>query len=84
VHFDPAAIRPAATTADKKPAEPKVTRTAEPRPLKSAEAKPAKVKAEPVRLAARDPMPRSLLPADIGTLAAREAHGAKDSSKAAR
>jgi hypothetical protein len=29
-------------------------------------------------------MPKSLLPADIGALAAREAKGAKDSIKAAR
>jgi hypothetical protein len=28
-------------------------------------------------LAARDPLPKSLLPADIGALAAREAHGSK-------
>ena len=47
-------------------------------------AEKAKPKAEPIRLAARDPLPRSLLPADISTLAAREAKGAKDSSKAAR
>jgi len=44
----------------------------------------SKPKAEPIRLAARDPLPRSLLPADIGALAAREARGNKDSSKAAR
>jgi hypothetical protein len=76
--------KPAAKVADKKAAEPKVAKSAEPKPLKTAEAKPAKPKAEPVRLAARDPLPKSLLPADIGALAAREAHGAKDSSKAAR
>jgi hypothetical protein len=68
-------IKPMARAADKK---------AESKPLKTAEAKPAKPKAEPVKLAARDPLPKSLLPADIGALAAREAHGAKDSSKAAR
>lgn len=39
---------------------------------------------EPVRLAARDPLPKSLLPADIGALAAREAKGTKDSFKAVR
>jgi hypothetical protein len=44
----------------------------------------SKPKAEPIRLAARDPLPRSLLPADIGALAAREARGSKDSSKATR
>jgi hypothetical protein len=32
---------------------------------------------EPIKLAARDPLPRSLLPADIGALAAREARGSK-------
>ena len=32
---------------------------------------------EPIRLAARDPLPKSLLPADIGALAAREARGSK-------
>jgi hypothetical protein len=37
----------------------------------------------PVKLAHADPI-RSLLPADIGQLAAREAHGTRDSSKAAR
>lgn len=36
-----------------------------------------------VKIARADPL-KSLLPADIGTLAAREAKGAKDSSKAAR
>ena len=71
------ADKPVAKVADKKAAEPKPL-------LKTAEAKPAKPKAEPVRLAARDPLPKSLLPSDIGALAAREAHGAKDSSKAAR
>jgi len=39
--------------------------------------------APPVKLAHADPI-KSLLPADIGQLAAREAHGAKDGSKAAR
>lgn len=81
--------KPAPRVATQKAAEPKVTRSAEPKPLKTAEARPAKpqsakAKPEPVRLAARDPLPKSLLPADIGALAAREAHGAKDSSKAAR
>jgi hypothetical protein len=79
-------------TADLKPkpapkaAEPKVAdkKIAEPKLLKTADAKPAKPKADPVRLAARDPLPKSLLPSDIGALAAREAKGAKDSSKAAR
>jgi hypothetical protein len=64
-----------------------VHKASEPKPLKTAEAKPtekAKAKAEPIRLAARDPFPRSLLPADISTLAAHEAKGAKDSFKAAR
>ena len=37
----------------------------------------------PVKIARADPL-KSLLPDDIGTLAAREAKGAKDSSKAAR
>ena len=37
----------------------------------------AKPRTEPVKLAARDPLPKSLLPADIGALAAREAHGSK-------
>jgi hypothetical protein len=83
LHADPLAAKPARVeikpltkAADKK--------TTEPKSLKTAEARPAKLKAEPVRLAARDPLPKSLLPADIGALAAREAHGAKDSSKAAR
>jgi hypothetical protein len=44
----------------------------------------AKPKADaPVKLAHADPV-RSLLPADIGQLAAREAHGARDNNKAAR
>jgi len=44
----------------------------------------AKLKADaPVKLAHADPV-RSLLPADIGQLAAREAHGARDNNKAAR
>ena len=62
-------------------------KASEPKPLKTADARlaeKAKPKAEPIRLAARDPLPKSLLPADIGTLAAREAKGVKDSSKAAR
>jgi hypothetical protein len=59
-----------------KPATPKA---AKPKPADKAE--PRK---EPVRVATRDPLPHSLLPADIGALAAREAKGAKDSSKAAR
>jgi hypothetical protein len=45
-------------------------------------AKPAKVVA-PIKIARADPL-KSLLPDDIGTLAAREAKGAKDISKAAR
>ena len=72
VHADGVASKPA------RPAAPKISEMKTP---KTAEAKP---KAEPVRLAARDPLPKSLLPADIGMLAAREAKGAKDSSKAAR
>jgi hypothetical protein len=36
-----------------------------------------KPESEPIRLAARDPLPKSLLPADIGALAAREARGSK-------
>lgn len=64
-------------------AEAKPAKAAEPR-LKTADATPARPKAAPVKLAARDPLPKSLLPADIGALAAREAHGAKDNSKAAR
>jgi len=71
---------------ESRPTKPAV-KTAEPKPLKTAQAKPAdkaKPRAEPVRLAARDPLPNSLLPADIGALAAREAKGTKDSIKAAR
>ena len=45
------------------------------------QAKPRTV--APVKIARADPL-KSLLPDDIGTLAAREAKGAKDSSKAAR
>jgi len=78
------AIEPRPARAAVKTAAPKAS---EPKALKTAEARPAekkKPKAEPVRLAARDPLPTSLLPADIGTLAAREARGAKDSTKAAR
>ena len=73
---------------ESRPAKP-AAKTAEPKPLKTAQAHPAekakpKPKAEPIRLAARDPLPNSLLPADIGALAAREAKGTKDSTKAAR
>ena len=82
LHVDLAAVKPARV--EIKPMARAADKKAEPKPLKAAEARPAKLKAEPVKLAARDPLPRSLLPADIGTLAAREAHGAKDSSKAAR
>jgi hypothetical protein len=61
---------------------------AAPKPMRTAaksEAKPAvKSREELVRLAARDPLPKSLLPADIGALAAREAKGTKDSFKATR
>jgi hypothetical protein len=50
----------------------------------AAETPRAKPKAvEPAKIARADPL-KSLLPDDIGTLAAREAKGAKDSSKAAR
>jgi hypothetical protein len=60
-----------------KPAVEDTPRKAKPR----ADAKP---KADaPVKLAHADPL-RSLLPADIGQLAAREAHGARDNNKAAR
>ena len=59
-------------------------KAADSRPLQTAEARPARPKADGVKLATRDPLPRSLLPADIGALAAREARGTKDSSKAAR
>lgn len=55
------------------------SKAAETKPVEKTKPKPA-----PVRVAARDPLPKSLLPADIGALAAREARGAKDSSKAAR
>ena len=71
---------------DSRPTKP-AGKTAEPKPLKVARAvltEKAKPKAEPIRLAARDPLPNSLLPADIGALAAREAKGTKDSIKAAR
>ena len=54
--------------------------------IKPAAAEPPKVKpkaATPIRIARADP-PKSLLPEDIGQLAAREAGGAKDSTKAAR
>jgi len=76
-------VKPAKSV-EKKASEPRSLKTAEAKTARAPEAKPAKAKAEPVKLASRDPLPRSLLPADIGTLAAREAHGAKDSSKAAR
>jgi len=75
LHVDMADLKPARSAA----------KSSDTKAPKIAEAKPAeKPKAEPIRLAARDPLPRSLLPADISTLAAREAKGAKDSSKAAR
>ena len=62
-------VKPAIEDAPKAKAKPK----ADARPKAGA----------PVRLAHADPI-RSLLPDDIGQLAAREAHGARDSSKAAR
>ena len=73
--------QPAAKKADSRAAraDAKSVRTAEARPAEKTEPK-----AEPVRLAARDSLPKSLLPSDIGALAAREAKGARDSSKAAR
>ena len=77
LHIDVAELKPA--KAATKSLDFKAPRTVEAKP-----AEKAKPKAEPIRLAARDPLPRSLLPADISTLAAREAKGAKDSSKAAR
>ena len=70
--------KPVTKASDKKATE---LKTAEAKPARP---QPAKAKPEPVKLAARDPLPKSLLPADIGALAAREAHGTKDSSKAAR
>lgn len=82
-----AEAKPASKSAEAKSADKKApalkSKPAELAEKASAPAK-SKPKAEPVRLAARDPLPRSLLPADIGALAAREAHGSKDSSKAAR
>ena len=54
---------------------------AENAPRAKVKAKPAA--AAPLKLAHADPI-RSLLPDDIGQLAAREARGARDSSKAAR
>jgi len=77
--IEPRPARPVAKTAAPKASEPKSLKTAEAKPVEK-----AKPKAEPIRLAARDPLPRSLLPADIGSLAAREAKGVKDSSKAVR
>lgn len=74
--IDLAEAKPAVKAADKKPADPKVVKTAEVKPAKLK----TEPKAEPIKLAARDPLPRSLLPADIGALAAREVK----SSKAAR
>ena len=44
---------------------------------KAADKPKHKPEAEPVKLALGDPLPKSLLPADIGALAAREAHGSK-------
>ena len=82
-----AEAKPAPKSVDAKVVDKKVP-ALKAKPVETAEkaAAPAKAKAkaEPVRLASRDPLPRSLLPADIGALAAREAHGSKDSSKAAR
>lgn len=68
--------KPAPRSADRKAPAAKVTvkfETAE----KAATPAKAKPRTEPVKLAARDPLPKSLLPADIGALAAREAHGSK-------
>jgi len=74
--------KPAAKSADKTDRR---ASTAKAKPVETAEkaATPGKSKAEkskgaePVKLASRDPLPKSLLPADIGALAARETHGAK-------
>ena len=71
-------IAPAAHIATVEPKPDKLAPKAEARPA------PTRSQAQPVKLATRDPLPKSLLPADIGTLAAREAKGAKDSFKAAR
>lgn len=87
IHVDPDMLKPQKATKVTALARPKASeaKPSEAKPSQSAQAKSiAKVKPEPIRLAARDPLPRSLLPADIGTLAAREAHGAKDSPKAGR
>lgn len=82
VHADPDTPERQRTTKVTAPVQPKVSEARTPRaaPAKSV----GKAKSEPVRLAARDPLPRNLLPADIGALAVREAHGARDSSKAGR
>ncbi len=55
-----------------------------PADMPAVSAKAAVGKAAPVKLAARDPLPKSLLPADIGLLAAREVRGTKGSGKAGR
>jgi len=84
-HEDAVELKPARVPA--KAAGKTAPGPSEPKALKVADAKPAektKPKHEPIRLAARDPFPNSLLPADISALAAREARGTKDSTKAAR
>jgi len=75
--------KPAAKSADKADRRASAARA---KPVETAEkaSTPGKSKAlekskgpEPVKLASRDPLPKSLLPADIGALAARETHGSK-------
>jgi len=67
-----------------RPSAPLHVAVTEPKPAKPAPPPAARREPEPVKLASRGPLPKSLLPADIGALAAREAKGAKDSFKAAR
>lgn len=62
-----------------KPVAARFARTVEPKGDRKVDAKPATTK-----LAARDSGAMSLLPTDIGQLAAREAKGARNGSKAAR
>jgi hypothetical protein len=70
-----------AKAADRKVADQKAVDKAPKLTVAVAALKPAaKTRSEPVKLAMRDPLPKSLLPADIGALAAREAK----STKAAR
>lgn len=67
-----------------RPSAPLHVAVTEPKPARAETQSVAKRESAPVKLAARGALPKSLLPADIGALAAREAKGAKDSTKAAR